>query len=105
MSGTCAAPSGDPVYSFGLKTSTIMIWFTVLAFAPLTLLLLGPRLLFWIFGSLGLYLRRKTEGRRAQILELVDNEEKEWETKGKSRSDSDEGEEVDAITVGTAEDG
>lgn len=51
-------------------------------------------------------MRKKTEGRRAQILELVEKDEAEWAKKAeKGRRDSDEWENVDSLAVGTAKNG
>ena len=53
-------------------------------------------------------MRKKTAGRKAQILELVGNEQREWEEKGgkeKERRDSDEWETVDSYATGTAKNG
>lgn len=55
---------------------------------------------------MGGYLRKKTEGRRGQILELVEKDQKEWEEKvGKEKRDSDEWETVDSYAAATAKNG
>lgn len=71
------------------------------------MVLLGPKLFFWFGNTLGFYLRNKTAGRKAQILESVVQDEAEWEKsgKGKDRRDSDEWESVDAYAAGSAKNG
>jgi alpha-1,2-mannosyltransferase len=111
MAETCRAPDGSEVYSFGMTKGTTILIALILGFLPITVILLGPKLFFWLGNSAGYYLRKKTAGRKAQILELTKNEEEEWEKsgkgkgKGKERRDSDEWESVDAYAVGTAKNG
>jgi hypothetical protein len=78
-----------------------------LAAIPLAWLFLAP--LFWrATGSvLGWYLRRKTDGRRSQILEVMEEEERAFEQKnhGRTAGDDDEWETVEAYAVGSANNG
>jgi alpha-1,2-mannosyltransferase len=70
------------------------------------IILLGPKLIFWIGGMFGGYLRKKTEGRKAQIFELVEKDELAWAKKAEQgRRDSDEWENVDSLAAGTARNG
>jgi len=105
MADTCVAPDGSEMWTFGFtsKLATVLLTLTV-AFIPITIFFLGPKLLFYVGGTFGYYLRKKTEGRRAQILEAVEKDEKEFAEKGERR-DSDEWESVDAYAVGTAKNG
>lgn len=106
MVETCKAPDGSEVYTLGMTKSTTIFVALVLGFMPLAVVLLGPKLLFWLGNTLGFYLRNKTAGRKAQILEATIQEEEEWEKGGreKNRRDSDEWESVDAA-VGSAKNG
>ena len=90
------------MYTFGLSKSVAIFLTLFVACIPITTFFLGPRLLFYIGGVFGSYLRKKTAGRKAQILELVENEEKEY---GKDRRDSDEWEEVEAYAAQSAKNG
>lgn len=68
-------------------------------------MILGPKLLFKVGSMFGYYLRKKTAGRKAQILELVDADEKEFKEEGGERRDSDEWENVEAYAVGSSKNG
>jgi len=107
MTETCRAPDGREVHTFGMTKSTTIMVALVLGFFPLVVVLFGSKLLFWLGSTLGFYLRNKTAGRKAQILEATIQEEEEWEKggKGKERRHSDEWESVDAYAVGTARNG
>lgn len=104
MEGTCRAPDGTEAITFGLSKWSAIILVVTVGCLPLTMLLLGPRLVFWVGSILGSYLRNKTAGRRGQILEMTEKDEAEFE-KNKGRRDSDEWENVDAYAVGTAGNG
>ena len=102
----CLAPDGSEVWTFGLNNlpRTIFIALT-LGSLPLMIVLLGPKLVFWLGRIAGTYLRNKTAGRKAQILELTEKDQTEWEEDGKDRRNSDDWESVDAYAVGTAKNG
>lgn len=107
MAETCSAPDGSKKWLTITPGQSIFI-VSILGFLPLFVLLAGPKLVFWAGGLMGGYLRKKTAGRKAQILELVENEQREWEEKGgkeKERRDSDEWETVDSYAAGTAKNG
>jgi len=105
MADTCVAPDGKEMWTFGLTSKLMTVVLTLtLAFIPLTIFIFGPKLLFYVGGTFGYYLRKKTEGRRARILETVEKDEKEFAEKGERR-DSEEWESVDAYAVGTARNG
>lgn len=88
-------------------------------YALLHLVLLAPLVLYvypllWrTAGSLlGWYLRKKTEGRRCHILELVESDEKEYRENrsNRTRTSGDNGEDgewekVDTYTTGTSKNG
>lgn len=57
---------------------------------------------------MGYYLRKKTAGRKAQILELVEKDQADWEKSGKEneeRRNSDEWENVEGYAAGTVGNG
>jgi len=105
----CYAPDGSQQWTFGLNNlPRTVFWTLVIGISPLVIVLLGPKLIFWLGGTAGRYLRTKTAGRKAQILELTEKDQVEWEEDakdGKSRRDSDDWENVDAYAVGTANNG
>jgi alpha-1,2-mannosyltransferase len=100
------APDGTPMTTLGFKPNTRNM-FIILAIActPLTIMLLGPKIILRIGSWFGFYLRKKTAGRKAQILDLVEAEEKEFLEEGGERRDSDEWENVEAYAVGSAKNG
>ena len=88
-----------------MTKSRVIITALVLGFTPMAVVLLGPKLFFWIGNWVGYYLRKKTAGMKAQILELTTAEEREWEETNRKekekRRDSDEWENVEGYAVGT----
>lgn len=74
-------------------------WATLIAAVPLLVYLLLPVLLRTLGSVAGSYLRKKTEGRRTQLLELMASDEKAF-TKSKQASrrssDSNDWENLDA---------
>ena len=75
----CRAPDGTPMWTFGLTNQAkTMLWLLLIASVPLTSMLLGPKVVFKVGSTFGYYLRKKTAGRKAQILELVEADEKEF---------------------------
>lgn len=100
---TCAAPDGNSVWTLGMSSKNFaLVVISILGFLPLGTILLGPKLVFSIGGWLGGYLRKKTEGRRGQILELVEKDELAWVEGNKKgeRRDSDEWENVEGLAGG-----
>jgi hypothetical protein len=85
-------------------TMYLSFMLVILFIIPLTALILGPRIGQAFGQALGWYLRRKTAGRREQILETVEEDEKILEKEG-GRRGSDEWENVESYTVGTAKNG
>jgi alpha-1,2-mannosyltransferase len=79
----------------------------LLAAIPFAWLFLVP--LLWRAAGLmlGWYLRRKTDGRRARVLEVIEEDEKAFEqnSQGRSASDDDEWEAVEAYAVSSANNG
>lgn len=82
-----------------------MVVVMVIAATPLTLFLLGPKLLFYVGSMFGYYLKKKTAGRRSQILDMVEEDQKAFASQHKERRDSDEWENVEAYATGTAKNG
>ena len=105
MEETCKAPDGSDMWTFGMDSKlVVMTVISIIAFTPITIILLGPKLVFYVGGIFGHYLKRKTAGRKAQMLELVEADEKEYAAEGERR-DSDEWESVEAYATGTAKNG
>lgn len=94
------------MYSFGQASKfAIMFWTLFIASLPLLSYFLLPKLVFFIGSVLGYYLKQKTAGRRAQILELVEADEKEFLVENGNRRDSGEWENVDSYAAPTAKNG
>ena len=103
MAGPYKPPGGSGTWTFGSIWITILITLIVAIF-PIAAISFGPTLFFKVGSTFGYYLRKKTAGRRAQILELVEAEEKEFLIKGGRRA-SDDWENVDSYAAGTAKNG
>lgn len=106
MADTCKAPDGSAVWTFGLTPKMTALLILFVASIPLTIMLLGPKLLFKVGGIFGYYLKKKTAGRKTQILEVVEADEKEFLAQGGDREeDNGEWETVEAHTVGISKNG
>ena len=106
MEETCRAPDGTEMWTFGISPKAQnLILLVVIASMPLTIIILGPKLLFRIGSTFGYYLRKKTAGRKAQILELLEADEKEYKEEDGGRRDSDDWENVEAYAVGSSNNG
>ena len=82
----------------------------LLCLAPLATLVLVPLLWRALGAALGWYLRKKTDGRRCHILDLVAADEKKYREEGRNSPGGDSGEDagwerVDAHTTGTSKNG
>ncbi|KAK3946443.1 GDP-Man:Man(3)GlcNAc(2)-PP-Dol alpha-1,2-mannosyltransferase [Diplogelasinospora grovesii] len=113
MADRCAAPGGRTPFSFGIDPKILaFVIVPLVAMTPLVTLF-GIPLLWRAVGSmLGWYLRRKTDGRRSHLLELMEEDEKKYQKENeKKRRDSDddedekEWEKLDVYTVGTSKNG
>ncbi|KAG9242356.1 glycosyltransferase family 4 protein [Calycina marina] len=103
MAETCKMPDSSEIWSLGSKWTVIAVT-ALVAMIPMATFFLGPKIFFKIGSTFGYYLKKKTAGRRAQILELVKSDEKELVARGGGRS-SDEWEKVnDEATTATKED-
>jgi len=78
----------------------------LLAITPLATLVIFPVLWRTLGSALGWYLRKKTDGRRCHVLDLVEKDEEQYRKQGggqKSSSDEDGGwETVDSYALGTS---
>ncbi len=102
---TCPAPGTVDAKDMPLLPFPVLV-VSVLAFLPLLTVLLGPRIVAAASRAVGWYLRRRTAGRRAQILERVGGEEKAPAEDQSARRDSDEEwENVESYAAGTAKNG
>jgi len=79
MPETCSAPSGQTPFSFGLDPWTLAyIVVPIIAISPIAIFIMFPYILKGLGSLLGLYLRKKTEGRKAQLLELMNAEQQSF---------------------------
>jgi len=102
MSDTCVAPSGDRLTYFGLAPSTLaFIIVPALAMAPLLTLIVVPWVVSKVCRVMGWYLRRKTEGRRAHLVELMEDDDAKYG----DGEDQDGWESIDAQGLGSAKNG
>jgi alpha-1,2-mannosyltransferase len=115
MADTCStegASTCSTQHSFPFMDSKFLsqVALPILCLSPLVPILIFP-LLWRVLGSfLGWYLRKKTDGRRCHILELVEADEKAYQEESRKRSGNDGGEnggleKVDASTLGAVRDG
>ncbi|KAM0309360.1 hypothetical protein ACHAO8_009108 [Botrytis cinerea] len=96
MAESCKAPDGSDMWTFGLDTKWTILVALLLGATPLIVLLGGPKLVGYVGRTVGFYLRQKTAGRKAQVLERVEIDQKEYkENKEKSR-DSDDWENIES---------
>ncbi|PBP15623.1 alpha-1,2-mannosyltransferase alg11 [Diplocarpon rosae] len=103
MAEHSSAPDGNTESTSGIMTGRGAIAMAILAIVPLFAMFAGPKLLYWVGRIMGSYLRQRTAGRKSQILEINEKDQKEWEERaatGGKRRDSDEWETVDAYAVG-----
>ncbi|KAI6708778.1 hypothetical protein PZA11_007761 [Diplocarpon coronariae] len=108
MAEFSTAPDGRAEALSGITPVGAVTAMSILAMIPLFAMFAAPKMLHWVGSLTGSYLRKKTAGRRAQILEISEKDQKEWDeraAKGEARRDSDEWETVDAYAVGTAKNG
>ncbi|KAK4039151.1 glycosyltransferase [Parachaetomium inaequale] len=116
MADTCAGNgastcSAQKTLSFMDSRFLSHVALPILCLTPLATLLLFPLLWRAAGAFLGWYLRKKTDGRRCHILELVEAEEKKYrESRRSSTSSGGAGEDggwekLDAYTAGTARNG
>ncbi|SPQ27260.1 209976c6-8333-49c0-b0dd-da98f7f609e3 [Thermothielavioides terrestris] len=105
---TCLPPVGSPFMKSALLSHVVL---PALCLTPLATLVLFP-LLWRALGSfLGWYLRKKTDGRRCHILEVVEADEKKYQEERASEVSRGEAgedvgwEKVDAHALGTAQNG
>lgn len=89
--GSCKAPSGEAYWSpFGLSPAAItFIVAPTIAFIPMFVIFGIPALWRALGAMLGTYLRHKTDGRRAQLLDVMAHDEKSYTP---SDDDEDSGE-------------
>lgn len=108
MEETCKAPDGSAKWgsSWTYPDSKNFFLFTVLALAatPLLTILVVPRLVFLTGRLVGYYLEKKTAGRKAQILELVQEDEGQFLAVG-GEKDSDDWENVEGYITASANNG
>lgn len=97
-SGTCSTPSGEQYNTFGLSPKTLaLVVAPVLACLPAFFIFGVPAIWSWLGKFFGEYLRRKTEGRRGQVLKSIEEDEKSYAEKhNKGEGDSKKGEEDDS---------
>ncbi|KYK56732.1 alpha-1,2-mannosyltransferase alg11 [Drechmeria coniospora] len=78
MADTCAAPSGERPFSFGLEPQALVIAFTLLASSPLLIVFVLPKIVHKVGLALGWTLRRRTDGRRSHLLALMTEDDEKF---------------------------
>ncbi|KAG6012109.1 asparagine-linked glycosylation protein [Claviceps pusilla] len=71
-------PAGGGPFSPGLEPRTVSIMVLLVASTPLLLSFLAPLVINRFGRLLGLILRKKTEGRRAQLISIMDEEDRQY---------------------------
>jgi alpha-1,2-mannosyltransferase len=107
MAETCSAPSGQRPFSFGLSPWALSLFVPILALTPLIVFFVLPLIAKGLGWILGLYLSKKTDGRRSHLLELMKEDEKKFQETDRGQKDSsdDDWETVEAHSVGTSGNG
>ncbi|KAJ4307210.1 asparagine-linked glycosylation protein [Collariella sp. IMI 366227] len=112
MDGTCAADgastcSNPQSFSFMHNRLLSHVVLPLICLIPLATFILFPLLWRALGASLGWYLRKKTEGRRCHILELVASDEKKYREEREDSTGSEGGgwEKVDSHEVGNSKNG
>ncbi|OAQ73307.1 alpha-1,2-mannosyltransferase alg-11 [Pochonia chlamydosporia 170] len=101
MADTCTTPAGGKPFSFGLEPKTLAIAATLLASSPFFLVVFVPIIVRRIGRFLGFTLRKKTDGRRAQLLSVMDQEDQEYWKENPKLKTSSSGEWEAVQTTGT----
>ena len=80
MAETSTTPpaGGEPFSFFGLESRTLSIMVLLVASIPLLLPLLASIVISRFGRLLGFILRKKTEGRRAQLIAIMDEEDTQY---------------------------
>lgn len=105
MAESCKASDGRDMWTFGLDTKWTILVTLILGATPLIVLLGGPKIARYVGRTVGFYLRQKTAGRKAQVLERVAIDQKEYKEDKGERRDSDDWENVESHATGKADDG
>ncbi|KAJ9149814.1 Alpha-1,2-mannosyltransferase alg-11 [Pleurostoma richardsiae] len=109
MEGSCTAPTGQKPFTLGVHPRTLaLVIVPMIACLPLTVLFIVPYVLRAVGRGLGWYLRRKTEGRRLRILEVMGEDEKAFlESKKDQDKTPDEAdwENIEAHALGSSPNG
>lgn len=95
------APDGSKPFSFGMAPKSLVFVTVLLASSPLFLLIVVPIAVHRLGRFLGWTLRKKTDGRRSQIVAVMNEEdEKFWrDNSGLKTSSSDEWEAVEGANL------
>lgn len=100
MAETCMTPAGGKSFSFGLEPRTLPVVVLLLASTPLLLVLIAPTVMNRLGRFLGYTLRKKTEGRRAQLISVMHEEdEKYWKENTRPKTSPSAG--WEAVEEGT----
>lgn len=87
MAETCMTPAGGKSFLFGLELRTLSAVVLLLASTPLLLVLVAPTVVNRFGRFLGYTLRKKTEGRRAQLIAVMHEEdEKYWKENARPKT-------------------
>ena len=92
MDNTCSTGCGRPTFPFGIaQRSLAFVVVPLLAVAPLICLIFVPIASRVVGGLMGWYLRNKTDGRRSQLLQVMEEDERQFQ-EGRHKNTSAEGE-------------
>ncbi|KAK2592947.1 asparagine-linked glycosylation protein [Conoideocrella luteorostrata] len=105
MADSCTSPTGGRPFSFGLDPKTLSAVVLLLASTPLLLILIAPIVVNRIGRFVGFTLRKKTEGRRAQLVSLMDEDDERYQNEiAGSKTSSSEKAAEDADTKSATKD-
>ena len=93
---TCTAPDGTKPFSFGLEPRTLAIVVVLISSTPFLLVFVLPRILARVGRALGWTLRKRTDGRRALLLSLMQDDNSKFRERSEGQADKKQAQDASA---------
>lgn len=87
---TCTAPDGTKPFSFGLEPRTLAFVVVLISSTPFLVVFVLPRILARIGLALGWTLRKRTDGRRALLLSLMQEDDSKFRNGAKGDTEKNQ---------------